>query len=160
MLSLLFNFHRAVALQVSIIGLPLTQPLPAVSHNIVYQNMAKGGTASQDSTSAGGVASRAIDGNKNPNYKWVAKLLQIWAKISSSKNVDQLLASSWLHLSPSGGASCTHSAATTNTFWKVKLTSEAAVDHVILWNRMDCCQERLDGAMVSLGQISDKGDRI
>ena len=42
---------------------------PGVSHNIVYQNMAKGGTASQDSVAAGGVASRAIDGNKNSDYK-------------------------------------------------------------------------------------------
>ena len=69
---------------------PLTiQPLSALSHNIVYQNMAKGGTASQDSTSSGGVASRAIDGNKNTIYKWVTRFLQVLANTSLSKNADQ-----------------------------------------------------------------------
>lgn len=47
----------------------VTQPLPAVaSDKSVYQNVAQGGKASQDSTSNSGVASRAIDGDRNGDF--------------------------------------------------------------------------------------------
>ena len=74
-------------------------------------NHALGGTASQTSEDAGGVPSRAIDGNTNGN----------WA-----------------------GASVTHTAGTaTPNSWQVDLGAVKPVNQVVLWNRTDCCGDRL-----------------
>jgi hypothetical protein len=82
------------------------------------------GTASQSLTfsdKGGGSAIRAIDGN-----------------------YDQV----------PGGFSGTHTAlGDTDPWWKLDLNVGSlgpAVERVVVWNRSDCCQERLDGAAVDL----------
>ena len=55
--------------------------------------------------------------------------------------------------------SCTHTwddldlsgTGTTDPFWGVDLEEEAAVGAVRLWNRVDCCAERLQGVDIYIG---------
>jgi len=60
---------------------------------------------------------------------------------SSSHAVDGNKAQNW------GGLSCTHTAKS-NSWWKVDLQSENAIEKVIVWNRSDCCSNRLNEATV------------
>ena len=46
--------------------------------------------------------------------------------------------------------SCTHTEKKANNWWKVDLQAEYFVSKVIVWNRVDCCSERLAGFTVSL----------
>ena len=75
-------------------------------------NVATAGTASQSSTSSGGVASRGIDGNTSGHW-------------------------------PDG--SVTHTANQTAPWWEVDLGATYDIDEIWIWNRTDCCSERLDG---------------
>jgi hypothetical protein len=56
-----------------------------------------------------------------------------------------------------GSASCTHTdevvdaAARQPAWWQVDLGATALVDHVNVWHRTDCCQDRLMSAHVMLG---------
>jgi len=49
-----------------------------------------------------------------------------------------------------GGRSCTHTGANTGNWWSVELDNEEYVNSVIVHNRMDCCQDRIDLAQVWL----------
>ncbi len=73
-------------------------------------NLAQGKPATQSSTAAGGVASRAVDGNLNGNY---------------SAN------------------SVTHTAGSAQPWWQVDLGAVQRVDSIEVYNRTDCCMERL-----------------
>jgi glucose/arabinose dehydrogenase len=73
-------------------------------------NAALGRAASQSSTAAGGVASRAVDGQ-----------------------VD----GAW------GAGSVTHTFVNTPAWWEVDLGGAVAVEWVDIWNRTDCCGDRL-----------------
>jgi len=46
---------------------------------------------------------------------------------------------------------CSHSVGTTNNWWKVYLLVNAKIDTIKIYNRMDCCQERINGAQVFVG---------
>ena len=48
-----------------------------------------------------------------------------------------------------GRASCTHSANNGENSWSVNLMETYLVDSVVLYNRQDCCNDRLVGAQVS-----------
>ncbi len=58
-----------------------------------------------------------------------------------------------------GGGSVTHtaSAAELNTFWRVDLNADRAIDDVILFNRTDCCGTRLSNFVVS---VLDSGNNV
>jgi len=84
-------------------------PAPA---NRLYAatNVAQGKTSKQSSTSNGGVAGRAVDGNTNGTY---------------SAN------------------SVTHTGSNANAWWQVDLGSSYNLNNIVLWNRTDCCANRL-----------------
>lgn len=50
-----------------------------------------------------------------------------------------------------GQTSCTHTQEETNPWWRVDLLVPIAVAAVRITNRQDCCQERLDGAEIRIG---------
>ena len=78
-------------------------------------NLAYGKVASQSSTVAGGVASRAVDGNRG---------------------------GAW------GGGSVTHTDYQAHAWWQVDLGSVQQIGEVQVWNRTDCCAERLQNFFV------------
>ncbi|KAL5253796.1 hypothetical protein ACHWQZ_G013538 [Mnemiopsis leidyi] len=89
------------------------------------QNIARIGVASQNSTHMTGRAWKAIDGNTLSHYFE-----------DSSTTHTQLNADSSDHV------------------WRVKWPRQYTVDTVVLYNRGDCCQERLIGATVRInGEI-------
>ena len=47
--------------------------------------------------------------------------------------------------------SCTHTAHHPNPWWRVDLLKKFRVDSVIITNRGDCCSERLNGAVLRIG---------
>ena len=47
-----------------------------------------------------------------------------------------------------GSCSCTNSEK--DAWWEIDLESESAIDHIIIWNRNDCCPERLDRVSVAV----------
>ena len=108
---------------------PLPSSSPSVSSqptSCVVENIALGKNAVQSSTDYGGEASRAVDGNTNPNY--------------------------------SAGKSITHTAMGDNPWWYVDLDGEFRIEQVVIRNRLDCCSERLSGAVVRLlTSLSDDG---
>lgn len=80
-------------------------------------NIAPQGTASQISTSHGGVAERAIDGNT----------VGVW-----------------------NFGSTTHTHTTSDPYWQLDYDYEVTFNTVYFWNRLDCCGEHLNGAVVSV----------
>ncbi len=80
-------------------------------------NIATRGVASQSSTSAGGTADRAIDGNTDGN----------WNVGSSTATADQL-----------------------DPWWEVDLGGEYPIDLITVYNRLDCCPDRLDRFTLTL----------
>jgi len=76
-------------------------------------NLARGKPAVQSSTAYGGTADRAVDGNTNGDYF--------------------------------AGSSVTHTEENDRPqpWWQVDLGVSSQIDHVMLWNRRDCCGERL-----------------
>lgn len=78
------------------------------------QNLALSGTATQNSTSYEGVASRANDG------------------ITSGK---------WADLS------VTATAPSTDPYWEINIGA-STIDQVVVWNRIDCCVDRLKDAWI------------
>ena len=88
-------------------------------------NVALNGTASQSSTGFGGLAERAIDGNRSGSYFDVQS-------VSHTNNGDP---------DPAAGLF---------EFWEVALDQAYNVGAVLVFNRTDCCQERLDPFRVSL----------
>lgn len=87
-----------------------SQVLKVQSLDSLFDNLAPEGQASQSSTSFGGVASRAIDGNTNGRYN---------------------------------DNSVTHTNNESNAWWELDLGHSAYLESVRLWNRSDCCSERL-----------------
>ncbi|MDE0891435.1 MAG: DUF1549 domain-containing protein, partial [Planctomycetota bacterium] len=81
------------------------------------ENIALRGKASQSSTSSGGVAPRAIDGNSNGAHT---------------------------------AGSVTHTALQRDAWWEVELAALAPIHRIELFNRTDCCSERLDGCRVTV----------
>lgn len=75
-----------------------------------FANLAVGKLASQSSTAAGGVASRAVDGNTNGN--WAA-------------------------------GSVTHTNLGNPAWWEVDLGAQEYIAYIDVWNRTDCCGDRL-----------------
>ncbi|XP_072048480.1 fucolectin-like [Amphiura filiformis] len=55
--------------------------------------------------------------------------------------------------------SCTHTAFNNvgNPWWAVDIQQDECVDKVVLYNRADCCEERLEGAIVRVGSNPDYG---
>eukprot|EP00116_Pleurobrachia_bachei_P000230 sb/3460492/ len=49
-------------------------------------------------------------------------------------------------------STCTHSANTGENHWQVDLLDKKSVSKVVIHNRRDCCQERIDGAQVFVGK--------
>merc|ERR1719440_2682146 len=55
-----------------------------------------------------------------------------------------------------GGSSCTHTMNWGKPWWNVEFEGGAKkVSHVKVWNRSDCCQNRLNGAVVYVKNIGD-----
>ncbi|XP_055020146.1 uncharacterized protein LOC110170159 [Boleophthalmus pectinirostris] len=51
--------------------------------------------------------------------------------------------------------SCTHTATTTNPWWRVDLQESNTVTSITITNRGDCCGHRLDGAEIRVGNSLD-----
>ncbi|XP_055020141.1 uncharacterized protein LOC129411886 [Boleophthalmus pectinirostris] len=51
--------------------------------------------------------------------------------------------------------SCTHTATTTDPWWRVDLKDPHFVTSITITNRKDCCPERLDGAEIRVGNSLD-----
>lgn len=81
------------------------------------ENVAPQGTATQSSTSAGGLAPRAIDGNTNGAHS---------------------------------NHSVTHTALEPNPWWEVQLAAPTPIHQIEIFNRTDCCSERLEGCRISI----------
>lgn len=47
--------------------------------------------------------------------------------------------------------SCTHTRNEVRPWWRIDLQRTATVDTVKIWNRVDCCSDRLDGVKVKVG---------
>jgi len=47
--------------------------------------------------------------------------------------------------------SCTQTKRAKKAWWQVDLLHEALIDHVVVWNRSDCCSSRLNGFRVMAG---------
>lgn len=84
---------------------------------VVVTNLALGAPATQSSTAAGGVASRAVDGSTNGAWS---------------------------------GGSVTHTNVGDPSWWEVDLGGLKQVDTVAVWNRTDCCGDRLSNYYVLL----------
>jgi hypothetical protein len=54
-----------------------------------------------------------------------------------------------------GGNSCTHTQNAATEWWQVDLGASAAVDHVDIYHRTNCCQDRLGGAVVTVSGTAD-----
>ena len=85
-------------------------------------NIAIGGTATQSPDSSGGVASRAIDGNRSGIF--------------------------------TTDASTTHTTDAAGSFWEVDLGSAQSIDYLQLFNRQDCCRNRLSNFQLSIHDTS------
>ncbi|KAL5254986.1 hypothetical protein ACHWQZ_G014437 [Mnemiopsis leidyi] len=49
--------------------------------------------------------------------------------------------------------SCSCTAADKGNWWRVNFKSNFAISHVIIHNRQDCCEDRINGAMVYAGDV-------
>ncbi|XP_062989740.1 uncharacterized protein LOC134403471 [Elgaria multicarinata webbii] len=52
---------------------------------------------------------------------------------------------------------CTHTKLELNPWWRLDLTSEFRVSSVSITNRGDCCEERINGAEIRIGNSPEKG---
>jgi len=50
-----------------------------------------------------------------------------------------------------GKGSCTHSSGAKNNWWMASLAQDSAVNKVVIYNRVDCCSNRINGAKVYVG---------
>ena len=102
------------------VKLPGTQVLQLAEVQVLHadtgESLQQQGTATQSSTNASAVASRANDGTTNGNYA----------------------AGSVAHTSSQAGA-----------WWQLTFANPVPVGRLIVWNRTDCCAERLEGAIVT-----------
>nr|XP_006823545.1 PREDICTED: fucolectin-6-like [Saccoglossus kowalevskii] len=51
--------------------------------------------------------------------------------------------------------SCSHTGFNENSWWKVDLGDSYWITEVVITNRQDCCSERIDGAVVTIGDNFD-----
>jgi hypothetical protein len=86
-------------------------------------NLARGKPAAQSSTAYGGTAGRAVDGNTSGDFF--------------------------------RGNSITHTAEDNRggPWWQVDLGASSQIDHVMIWNRRDCCGERLADFLVFVSDV-------
>jgi hypothetical protein len=49
-----------------------------------------------------------------------------------------------------GGMSITHTENEINPWWKVDLNGVFYIENIVIWNRADCCKERLSNANVDI----------
>ena len=56
------------------------------------------------------------------------------------------------------GRSCTHTTAESNPWWMIDLERVRSVKSVKLWNRADCCSDRLNGFEVWIGDTASSYD--
>jgi len=56
-----------------------------------------------------------------------------------------------------GGSSCTHTNTEQSPWWAVDLQSSYNVESVKVWNRGDCCGDRLNGFGVKVGNAENSG---
>ncbi|XP_006812487.1 fucolectin-like [Saccoglossus kowalevskii] len=59
-----------------------------------------------------------------------------------------------------GHKSCSHTGKKTNAWWKVDLEETYSISQVVITNRQDCCSERIDGAVVLIGDNSDLSQNV
>ena len=63
---------------------------------------------------------------------------------SANRAIDDNTSGLW------GDGSVTHTETSANPFWIVDLGEEFLIDSVVIWNRTDCCTNRLDDAIIEL----------
>jgi len=90
---------------------PAATPAPTQRVNVALRKPTE-----QSSTGAGGLASRAVDGNTNGDYF--------------------------------GANSVSHTLEEANAWWQVDLGSLDSIVEIKIWNRTDCCSERLSNFFI------------
>jgi len=50
------------------------------------------------------------------------------------------------------GWTCTRTQMQEQPWWKVKLGTDFLIDRVVVWNRVDCCADRLNNMLIEVGQ--------
>lgn len=73
---------------------------------------------------------------------------------ASSRAVDGNTNSYW------GGNSCSHTGYNGPQWWQVDLEKESAVKKVIIYNRRDCCSERLNNMKVTVSNNPNGGGQL
>lgn len=116
-------FMRGALAAVALLGV-LGTVREARAEEWVYKNWAQGALTAQSSTGWGGVSSRAVDGNTDGNF--------------------------W-------GGSVTHTDLQPTPWWIVDLgnihpNSTTKIDNITIYNRTDCCAERLDNVWLVLSE--------
>jgi len=112
----------AVAFVVGLVALAVTVTLTVVLSNNDgggdAPNLALNKPATQSSTSEGGIAARAVDGNTNGDFHMVG--------------------------------SVTHTGWDSAPSWEVDLEGDYYIRQIIVYNRSDCCSERLSNVTIEL----------
>ena len=67
-----------------------------------------------------------------------------------ARGIDGRISGTW------SKGTCTHSANAGSNQWRVELLDHYDVDSVVIFNRMDCCQNRINGAKVRNKRSADK----
>ncbi|MBN3289178.1 PXN1 protein, partial [Polypterus senegalus] len=104
------------------------EPVPtecAPAQNAI--NLARRGTAEEQSSFFGSAANHAIDGRTNGNYNY---------------------------------GSCTHTGLESSPWWRVNLRASYAISSVVVYNRQDCCDGRLNGAEIRIGDSPDVSEHV
>jgi hypothetical protein len=91
-------------------------------------NMAEGKATSQSSVNFGGQPARGVDGDTNGRYNGDTRL-------------------------PTPVESVTHTNFETQPWWQVDLGSVQNIDSIRLWNRSDCCEDRLSNFHVFVSDV-------
>ncbi|XP_077863261.1 fucolectin-6-like [Saccoglossus kowalevskii] len=108
----------------------------------------KKGIASQSSTADNGSANYAIDENDD-------SINRIASQSSTAFNGPANYAIDGNYDSIYPHESCSHTDKEQDAWWKLDLGERYSICQVVITNRQDCCSERIDGAVVSVGDSSD-----
>ncbi|XP_039618152.1 fucolectin-1-like [Polypterus senegalus] len=59
-----------------------------------------------------------------------------------------------------GDGRCTHTVLETSPWWRVNLRATYAISSVVVYNRQDCCDDRLNGAEIRVGDSPDVSEHV
>ena len=121
--------------------------------------MASSGVATHDSTGDDGVASLAIDGIVSGmfNETWDSSLsnfllLASWSIIVTNTCLSKMyclpVPEIYCYIMKSIRKSCSHSGDLKDGWWNLQFPEPTPVEKVVIYNREDCCQDRINDVKV------------